>query len=205
MTRANFGAPSRSSVIGALVFVAFCGLLALLEGLGDAGRAALRYDRSALEHGELWRLITGHLVHLGWAHLGLNLAGLALLWALFARMFSLWRWLTLALFSAIAIDAGFYWLEPQLQWYVGLSGVLHGVLAAGACARWQRRDRDAWILAGFLIVKLLWEQSLGPLPSSEASTGGAVVVDAHLYGALGGAVCAFCLAALDGRARRISA
>ncbi|MEE8280791.1 MAG: hypothetical protein V3R50_00295, partial [Gammaproteobacteria bacterium] len=29
----------------------------------------LRYDRAAISDGELWRIITGHLAHLGWSHL----------------------------------------------------------------------------------------------------------------------------------------
>ena len=34
--------------------------------------------------------------------------------------------------SVAMIDLGFVLFEPQLDWYVGLSGVLHGALAAGA-------------------------------------------------------------------------
>ena len=39
-----------------------------------------------------------------------------------------------------------------------------------------------------LIVKLLWEQLSGPLPGSTELSGARVITEAHLYGALGGAV-----------------
>jgi hypothetical protein len=48
----------------------------------------------------------------------------------------------------------------------------------------RRRDLDGWILAIFLVVKLSYEQAAGALPFSGGGAG--VVVDAHLYGALGG-------------------
>ena len=58
------------------------GLIACLIALGhDSARLHLRYDRLAIESGELWRLASGHFTHLSAAHLGLNLAGLFLVWA----------------------------------------------------------------------------------------------------------------------------
>jgi membrane associated rhomboid family serine protease len=49
-----------------------CALLLLPVLAGDAGRAALRYDRVGLADGQLWRLLTGHFVHLGLEHAALN-------------------------------------------------------------------------------------------------------------------------------------
>jgi hypothetical protein len=39
-----------------------------------------------------------------------------------------------------------------------------------------------------LTLKLLWEVVYGPVPLTAASVGGAVVVAAHLYGAIAGAL-----------------
>ena len=59
-----------------LAIVAAC----LALGLGeDALRQWGRYDRGALASGELWRLVTAHLVHLSWGHLWLNLAALVMM------------------------------------------------------------------------------------------------------------------------------
>jgi rhomboid family GlyGly-CTERM serine protease len=129
--------------------------------------------------------VTGHLVHLGWEHFALNIMGLALMWSLFFPDYTPRQWLLISLASLVAIDLGFYFLRPGLVWYVGLSGVLHGVMAAGTLAHLRRRERDAWVLAPFLVGKLLWEQFAGAMPYSMDSAGGPVVVDAHLYGAVG--------------------
>lgn len=177
--------------IGLLVGV--CGLLVLLELLGDTARLTLRYDRAALAAGEWWRAFTAHLVHLGWRHLALNLAGLVLMALLFIRDYTPWRWLSVILASMAAIDLGLYAFEPQLEWYVGFSGVLHGIMAAGTWARWQVDKKEAAFLTVFLIAKLAWEHWSGALPSSEAATGGAVIVQAHFYGAVGGSLAALVL------------
>jgi hypothetical protein len=60
-------------------------------------------------------------------------------------------------------------------------------MAAGTLAHLRRGDVDRWLLALFLVAKLCWEQSVGALPFSGS---GDVVVDAHLYGVLGGAAAA---------------
>ena len=41
--------------------------------------AYLRYDRSGLMDGEMWRVASAHLVHLNMPHLRLNLLGLLLI------------------------------------------------------------------------------------------------------------------------------
>jgi rhomboid family GlyGly-CTERM serine protease len=172
----------------------------VLSAGGDAVRDLLRYERAAVAQGELWRLLTGHLVHLGWHHYALNVMGLALMWALFYPDYSPARWLLILLMSAASIDTGFFFVERGLVWYVGLSGVLHGVMAAGTLAHARRREPDAWILVPFLVGKLVWEQTRGPMPYS-SDPAGDVVVAAHLYGALGGAVAGLFLLFLPRAAR----
>jgi len=168
-----------------------CLALLATELGGDAARLALRYDRGALASGEWWRLVTAHLVHLSFEHAVLNVLGLVLIWALFAREYTPRGWLLILASTVIAIDVGLWLGDSTVQWYVGSSGVLHGVLAAGTLAYLRRRDRLGWILALFMVGKLLYEQWVGALP---LVTGGAsVVVDAHLYGVLGGLMAALFL------------
>ena len=93
----------------------------------------------------------------------------------------------------VAIDAGFWWLNPSLDWYVGLSGVLHGLLVAGLVAGYRESPGENLLLLVLIAAKLGYEQWLGPLPGSESTAGGPVVVNAHLYGALAGAACAAAL------------
>lgn len=177
--------PYRSTIF----LVAGITVLVLLAGLGgDAARLALRYQRDAVIGGEWWRVMSAHLVHLGWSHTILNLLGLWLLAALFADVIKVRDWLWTGVASAICIGAGLLFFEAHLQWYVGLSGVLHGWFAAGAVAMLMRRQRGGTGLILGLIIKLIWEQWQGALPLTAAASGGPVVVAAHLYGAAGGLI-----------------
>jgi rhomboid family GlyGly-CTERM serine protease len=162
--------------------------LLLLGTLGGEGaRTLLRYDRLALAHGQFWRLITAHGVHLDLHHALLNSCGLALLWALFQRDYSARQWLAILLGAAAAIDAGLWLCDSTVEWYVGSSGVLHGVMAAGALANLRRGAGLGWLLGAALLVKLAYEHWVGALPLSGEDP---VITSAHLYGVAGGAAVA---------------
>jgi rhomboid family GlyGly-CTERM serine protease len=164
-------------------------LVAVLGLFGDTARELLAFDRDALAGWQLWRLVSGHFVHLGRSHLVLNLAGLGLVWYLVGQPYSGHEWLLVWAVSITAVSAGLWILEPELGWYVGLSGVLHGLLAAGILGT-RHKGPEIWALAVALVGKLAWEQFIGPLPGSEAASGGTVIVNAHLYGAIGGVLAA---------------
>jgi rhomboid family GlyGly-CTERM serine protease len=144
--------------------------------------------------------MAGHLVHLGVSHAILNVAGLVLVWLLVGRAYRWNQWLWVMAGSLAAIDMGLWFGAPSLDWYVGLSGLLHGMLAAGVVAGLVERSGEAAILAAVVAGKLAWEQFAGPLPGSEATSGGAVIVDAHLYGVIGGTLVALILIRVRGRA-----
>ncbi len=160
-------------------------IIALLLALGGKPvQLALRYDRSGIQTGEYWRLITGHLVHGGFQHVVVNVLGVILMAALFKRTYNFVSWLVIVVMGVVCIDIGMWVLMPQLQWYVGLSGVLHAVLAAGTVAWWRTEPRALAILLTLIMIgKLIWEQTQGALPLSGDLP---VVVNAHLYGEIGG-------------------
>jgi rhomboid family GlyGly-CTERM serine protease len=159
--------------------------LDLVLGLGDTVDAMLRYDRGAIAAGGWWRLLTAHMVHLNLHHLVLNELGLVLMWALFAADFDAVEWCIIVLSGALAISSGLWWLSPRVGWYVGASGVLHSVMAAGCARHLARRSWDRWLLIVILGAKLAYEQLGGREPPM-------VVVDAHLYGA----ACGFAVGAV---------
>ncbi|MGA2838587.1 MAG: rhombosortase [Steroidobacteraceae bacterium] len=160
-----------------LILLVLCAVL----GLGDNVSELLRYDRSAIAAGGWWRLLTAHIVHLDAHHLALNALGLVLLWSLFAADYDAIEWSIIVLAGALAISSGLWWLSPRVAWYVGASGVLHSVVAAGTAKHLAARVWDRWILLVLLSAKLIYEQLGGREPPL-------VVVDAHLYGAVCGFV-----------------
>jgi rhomboid family GlyGly-CTERM serine protease len=167
--------------------VVLVAVLLAFHGLGAGALPVLRYERNAVLAGEAWRLVTGHLVHADLVHLGWNLLGVLIVAFLFARDYSWRQWLVILGISTVTTDLGFLLFEPQLEWYVGFSGVLHGLMAAGLVA-WLRTSRDAitWIVTGLFAAKLAWEHFAGPLPFTAASLDLPVVHEAHTYGAIGG-------------------
>jgi rhomboid family GlyGly-CTERM serine protease len=173
-----------------LVAVVLIVVSAVVGVFGEAGREELMYDRQAIAAGEYWRLVTGHFTHLGNSHLMLNLAGLVLSWLLVGRNYSTAQWFLVLLVTITAISAGFWFLDENMLWYVGLSGVLHGLLIAGAIQGLKTLPAESAVICLLVVGKLAYEQILGPLPGSESVSGGTVVVNAHLYGAMGGAVAA---------------
>jgi rhomboid family GlyGly-CTERM serine protease len=189
-TVAKFRAAARTHRLAALLAVA--ALLTLPAFAGSGVAQTLRYERGAIAAGQWWRLVSCHLVHFDARHLALNLAGLGLLWWLFAADARPRAWLVVALVAALAVGLGLYFLEPAVGWYLGLSGVLHGGWAAAAVFAWRRRRLEAFVTGALLAAKLVAERSLGPLSGAlDASL--PVIVAAHLYGALGGVAAAAAL------------
>ncbi len=169
-------------------------LIALLIQLGGGNIDEwLRYDRDGIFHGEVWRLISGHLVHLGWPHLWMNAIGLILIWLLFGHLIKNSSWLLIIVVCAVATSIGMLLFNPELQWYVGLSGILHGMFVAGVVASIKAGYRAELLLLILLTGKLAWEQVAGPLPGSTEFAGGNVIVDAHLYGAVSGLIISLAL------------
>jgi rhomboid family GlyGly-CTERM serine protease len=161
-----------------LVLLAFC-------AGGDRARELLRYEREPLAQLQWWRLIGAHFVHLSLKHTLLNCAGLTFLWMLFAREFTPRRWLWILCCAAAAIDAGLWFLRPEVSWYLGASGVLHGALAAGAVAWYRRGHGLGAALLLLLIMKLIYERNTG---SGVFAVDLPLMPDAHLFGALGGLI-----------------
>jgi rhomboid family GlyGly-CTERM serine protease len=161
-------------------------LLVLLLGLGgEPVRLALRYDAGAIAAGQWWRLLTGNFVHLGWWHLFLNEMGLLVLVLLCPERLAWSVWLRRLLLIGLGMSAGLFFFVPDTGWYVGMSGVIHGLFVLGL-GRQLVAGRDL-IAAGclaYLIGKIGWELYAGVPVSDESAIGGKVLVESHLYGSL---------------------
>ena len=161
----------------------------------------LRFDRNAILSGEVWRIFTGHLAHLSWLHLLFNVIMLGIIWGLFDRFLPAKRWLHVMLFSGFGISLLLLVVDSNIYYYVGLSGVLHAMFIVGCLYDLRITGRwDAKLLLALLIIKLLWEQLVSPLPLSEKLIGGSVVIDAHLFGAFMGLITYIIFRRADNRA-----
>jgi len=156
----------------------------------------LRYEPAMIHSFEIWRLLGAHFVHLTWRHYLLNAVALLAISALYTPAPGVLVWRICA--SAAAVSLGLLWFNPTLAWYVGMSGILHGLLVAGSLRDCMARNVSGAIMLLAVIGKLICEQFNGPMPGSEAAAGGNVIVDAHLYGALGGIV-ALCVETMFAR------
>ncbi len=156
--------------------------------IGDSGNLALRFDRDKIIAHEWWRIFTGNLAHLSWNHLWMNLAGLVMIWFIYAQQLSITKWLINFFVCSIAVGVGLFLFNPELSWYVGLSGTLHGLLMTGIIINITHKERLDFVLFVLVTGKLIWEQWAGALPGSAETAGGPVIVDAHLYGAITGVI-----------------
>src|SRR5690606_28418966 len=163
------------------------------QALGEPAQAWLRYDREAVMAGQFWRLLTAHIVHMSGAHLMLNCVALALIASLLGKQQRAPDWRLTTLGAAVAVSVGLLWRNPYVHWYVGLSGVVHGLFAAGCFALLRRCPSAALLTLATLACKLVWEQSHPGPASRDALLGGAVIVEAHLYGVIGGLVCSLAI------------
>lgn len=145
-----------------------------------------RFNRGLVEQGHVWLLFSGHIMHLNWSHWALNMAGLGIVAFFFSPHASLKQWLAVIVVSACVINMGIWFFLPGLGSYVGLSGILHGLFLYGALREIRFYPVSGYVLMTVLIAKLLWEFFHGALPGSEQMTGGRVLTEAHLLGAIGG-------------------
>lgn len=167
-----------------LVPTALAGLMLALQAGGEPVYHALRYERAAVLGAQLWRLLTAHVVHLGWAHCLLNVGGLALCAALAAGTRSWRAWA--AAIGVLALGVGLLLLAapPRAMNYAGLSGVLYGLFIWVLAPRAWRGDRVAWVVLAAVVARIGWQMLHPPSAAQGALIGGEVLVEAHLYGAL---------------------
>jgi len=163
-------------------------LLILLHEFNETLMPLLCYENTVLQTGEWWRLLSGHLIHLSWTHLILNLASL---WILAITLFQNEKSLTLLLYIfmlATGISFGLLTFSPDIAWYVGMSGVIHGLIVIGATTNFRSNPGIAVLLIIGITAKLLWEQFYSGSHAMEIAIGGKIVSDAHLYGAVSGVI-----------------
>ena len=102
------------------------------------------FSREAIASGEVWRLASANLAHLSWPHLMGNVAVFAAAVILLRSVARPAEVLITVALCALASTLGLY-LGSSLDWYVGASGALCGLLAWGAAR--LPMPTGLWLLA----------------------------------------------------------
>ena len=160
-------------------------VLALTEPLSSDW---LAYDRSQLNNLQWWRMITGHFLHTNTTHLLLNIAGLTLLWALHGHYFKTFCYFMQFFVLCLGTSIGLYLFAEQMLWYVGLSGVLHGLFVIGAYFDIKNKFKTGWIMLIGVWLKVAHEQIYGASEEVAKLIAANVAIDAHLFGTTIGSV-----------------
>lgn len=155
--------------------------------LGETMETTLEFSRTAITQGEYGRIFTGNFVHYGFAHLIMNLAAFILVGFSLLRDFSVKNYVALFIVCALFVGWGILLRNPDLFFYRGLSGILHGLIVAGLLLNKFRNPWFSYLCLGLVFAKIIHEhqanfhenqlQELLPVM---------VAVDSHLYGAIAG-------------------
>jgi rhomboid family GlyGly-CTERM serine protease len=154
----------------------------------------LQYDRTAVESGAYWRLLSGQLVHWTARMTVVDLLVLLIAGAWLesrSRRVAVWTFVATGVLVGLTIHA---W-TPGLSHYRGSSGIASGLFVAAAVGL-LANPRPRWIrsvaLAALLLLaaKIAWEMAAGgALVAGELPPGVTVVPAVHLAGALAGVLC----------------
>ncbi len=162
----------------------------------SGGRAVLDWalaTSDGVRAGEIWRLLTGPLIHANLEHLLRDLPVFVVLGLLYERRFGpSFPFLLVAAFAWPALAVLLASDSPAL--YMGLSGVDHALLAAALVLEWRARGGSlpgfAWILAAGMVAKCLYEVITGDLlVPLDAGPGARAAPLAHAVGIAVGLGC----------------
>lgn len=175
----------RSLFIETTLYTSICFIIYFTE---PQASELLAYYHTGIVEFEFWRLITATFCHTNINHLMMNLIGLIVILGLFIDTFKKMILLPFIIFSSLFIGLALFLLEGDIIWYVGFSGVLHGLFSYGAMSDITHKDKWGYLLGVALVLKIAYEQILGAQQSTIDLIDAPVLVNAHLYGAIAGIV-----------------
>lgn len=161
---------------------------AVLVTMSSTLSASFVYDRQLIRSGELWRLVTGHLVHFSASHLCLDLCGFLLAaWHCSRKGYR--HVPAVIVIAAVATTATIFLLQPDMARYGGLSGIANALVVYAVVRGFSEGEGTRWLSAAVLIV------CCGNIGSQLLGSGTMLAVtdqpfvpaaSAHLVGALTG-------------------
>jgi len=145
----------------------------------------ISWQQQRIRDGEFWRLWTGHWQHLSWSHWLMNQLGLMLIVWVSPKLLDNYRWLIA--FVVISPIIGLGLMGSELYGYVGLSGVLYGLLLYGCLVDRSIPLHMKALVFCVVVGRVVIEQNWPEFNSlTEEQIGGFVAIDGHLFGTIGG-------------------
>lgn len=165
-----------------LLLVALLALAGLFQTITEP---LLQFDRNAIAQGEWWRLISSQFIHYGVYHLLMNAAALVIINVALWRDAAVKHYLATLFICLVGTGIGLWFFDPELFFYAGLSGTLHGLIIAGLLLTLPQTPRINALALLVIWGKVIYEHTpwfdpqhaLLPVP---------VAVDAHLWGSVAG-------------------
>lgn len=160
--------------------------------IGDKLTLLLRFEREAILSGELYRLFTAHFVHLNWIHALMNVAATIIGWYLLRDSMTNRQWILSIAISGLVVSVLLFSL-PELEWYVGFSGIIHGLILQGLILQKHLRFIEKALMVSALLLKVFYELWQGSSAADLELIDGNIIVEAHLFGLLAGLVMITCI------------
>ena len=175
---------AKANVLGTTVFISCLWVLQHYLGM-------LEFDRQQILSGEVWRIWTGHLVHTNNAHFLLNSVAAIILYFAFFTKIKLSELLLFGFVFASLISVTLLCLYPYLDWYNGLSGLLHALVAYFSMLLAKNEDKMFWAGLAIVWAKVLFEATRASLGYKNMLGDMTVIIDAHFIGVFFGTIIAF--------------
>ena len=154
---------------------------------------SLYYNKEAISNGEIWRLVSAHIVHSDLEHLVWNLCALIILSLLIERESR--SLLIAALLTGIVSINYYLWINAiGVINYAGFSGVLNTLLVIALFQQWQKKSHSIFmhylplIIYIFSLLKIVFELFYQQMIFTQTSW--QAVPQVHLVGFIAGTILA---------------
>ncbi len=147
----------------------------------------LEFSRRLILSGQIWRLWTAHFVHVSIQHLLINASAFAILYSLLFSKYKITVLLAVGFVSSLLISLALLSFTPYVEWYNGLSGLLHCLAVLYSLRSFT--VSKSWVYLGFaglISLKVIVEAFASSSENVNQHLGMIVIVEAHLLGVLVG-------------------
>ena len=158
---------------------------ALLQVFNNYLNGFFSYHRVNFLQNIYFEWLTPSLVHFNWIHWFLNILNLVAIVILFYRVWNSKRFLTIFAISSAFIMINLYIFNPNINSYVGMSGVLYSLAIYGALQNLQYDKLVSIVVLLFILLKLFFADSVNNLIGEDIVLSSLKVIqEAHWYGAI---------------------